>query len=136
MKPPVETVRVSQKGRDILLKLKRHTGIENWNVLCRWALLASIREKNRPALIKNTGDPGIEMTWKIFAGEQSDIIAALVIQRAIADGLNDSADDRADCLRAHIARGLEYLGSGNETKSISAFLERWALETPHSDRKK
>ena len=132
MKPPVETVRVSQKGRDILIKLKRHTGIENWNVLCRWALLASIQEENRPALIKNNGDTGIEMTWKIFAGEQSDIIAALVVQRAIADGLNDSTEDRADCLRAHIGRGLEYLGSGRETKSIAAFLGRWALETPHS----
>jgi len=49
------------------------------------------------------------------------------MQRAIADELNDTAEDRADCLRAHVARGLEYLGSGNETRSIASFLNRWAL---------
>jgi DNA sulfur modification protein DndE len=128
MKPPVEIVRVNKKGRDILLRLKRHTGIENWNVLCRWALAASIREKKRPAMIKQNADPGVEMSWKVFAGEQSDIIAALVIQRAIDDGMNETSDDRADCLRAHIARGLEYLGSGHETRSIASFLGRWATE--------
>jgi len=135
MKPPVEIVRVNKKGRDILLKLKRHTGIENWNVLCRWALAASIREKKRPALLKQNAEPGIEMSWKVFAGDQADIIAALVVQRAIADNMNDSPDERADCLRAHIARGLEYLGSGHETKSIASFLIRWATETAQSGLK-
>ena len=76
------------------------------------------------------------MTWKIFAGEQSDVISALVVQRAIADGLNDSSEDRADCVRAHISRGLEYLGSGRETKSIATFLGRWALKATDSTDKK
>ena len=127
MKPPVETVRVSKKGRDILLKLKRHTGIENWNALCRWALLASIREKKCPPIATGDNYGGVEMSWKVFAGESSDTLAALITQRAIADGLNNSNEERADCLRAHLGRGLEYLGSGYETKSIAYFLERWAL---------
>jgi DNA sulfur modification protein DndE len=38
MKPPVETVRISKQGRDQLIKIRRQTGIENWNIICRWAL--------------------------------------------------------------------------------------------------
>lgn len=128
MKPPVETVRISKKGKDILLKLKRHTGIENWNILCRWALAASLREKKRPLMVKDSADGGIEMSWKVFAGEHSDVLAVLVMERAITDGLSAKNEDKADCLRAHIARGLEYLGSGSETKSIGAFLARWAMD--------
>lgn len=128
MKPPAETVRISKKGKDILLKLKRHTGIENWNILCRWALAASLREKKHPTMIKDSADGGIEMSWKVFAGEQSEVLAALVNARAIADGLSSKNEDKADYLRAHIARGLEYLGSGSETKSIGAFLSRWAMD--------
>ncbi|MFT3783696.1 MAG: DNA sulfur modification protein DndE [Nibricoccus sp.] len=127
MKPPVETVRISKKGRDILLKLKRQTGVENWNVLCRWALMASLREKKRPSLGRENSEGGIEMSWKVFAGEYSDVFAAMVTARAISDGYDGSNEDTADCLRAHLARGLEYLGSGFETKSIASFLSRWAL---------
>ena len=65
---------------------------------------------------------------KIFAGEHSDVLAALVTARAITDGLSGKNEDKADYLRAHIARGLEYLGSGSETKSIGAFLSRWAMD--------
>lgn len=128
MKPPVDTVRVGKKGRDILLKLKRNTGIDNWNILCRWALCASLREAKCPAISKSSSDGGVEMTWKVFAGEQSDIFASLVMNHAIKDGYDDSPEDRAEYLRAHITRGLDYLGSGYETKSIGMFLVRWGLD--------
>jgi len=68
------------------------------------------------------------MSWKVFAGEQSDLFASLVLNRAIKDGYGHSPEARAEYLKAHIARGLDYLGSGYETKSIGAFLVRWGLE--------
>ena len=43
----VEHVRISQDARDKLIKLKRVTGIKNWNVLCRWGLCASLAETSR-----------------------------------------------------------------------------------------
>ena len=110
------------------MKLKRNTGIENWNILCRWALAASLREVTRPIVVKDNADTGIEMSWKVFAGDQSDVFVALLEARAILDGFSAKNEDKAECLRAHIARGLEYLGSGSETKSIGAFLSRWAMD--------
>ena len=31
----LDNIRLSQKAKDQLIRLKRHTGIEHWNVLCR-----------------------------------------------------------------------------------------------------
>lgn len=37
----IKQVRVSQQAKDQLSRLKAKTGIKNWNILCRWALLYS-----------------------------------------------------------------------------------------------
>lgn len=65
------------------------------------------------------------MTWKVFAGDEADIFAALVVLRAHKDGYTDNPEGAVKCLRAHINRGLSYLSSGKETRSISDFVSRW-----------
>jgi len=106
MKSPVETIRISRQGRDQLIKLRRQTGIEHWNVLCRWSFCASIRDKSSPPSITQKLDGGVEMTWKVFAGDQSDIFASLILLRASKDGFPATSEGLANCLRAHLHRGL------------------------------
>lgn len=125
MKPPVETVRVSPLGRDQLIKLKRQTGIEHWNVLCRWALCASLRESTPPSPPSSSGEGGVEMSWKVFAGEHSDIYAALIAMRCRKDEMEETPEAQANCLRFHLHRGLGYLSSGKDVKTIDGFLRRW-----------
>jgi DNA sulfur modification protein DndE len=125
MKPPVETIRISKQGRDQLIKLRRQTGIDHWNVLCRWAFCVSMREKTSPPSVNQKLDGGVEMTWKVFAGDQSEIFSALTLLRARKDGLPINPEGIASCLRAHLHRGLAYLASGKETRSISDFAKRW-----------
>lgn len=128
MKPPVETVRIGKQGRDQLMKLRRQTGIEHWNVLCRWALCVSVREKTCPTSVNQKADGGIEMTWKVFAGEHADILIALNALRAKQDAFPNTDEGLANCFRAHIHRGLTYLASGTDTKSISDFIGRWMAQ--------
>jgi DNA sulfur modification protein DndE len=128
MKPPVETIRISKQGRDQLSKLRRQTGIEHWNVLCRWALCASLKEKTPPPIVSQKLEGGVEMTWKVFAGEQSDLFSILICIRTRKDGFSYDNDGIAICLRAHLHRGLAYLASGNETKSLSDLTGRWLGE--------
>jgi len=130
MKPPLETVRVSQLGRDQLIKLKRQTGIEHWNILCRWALCASLREKTPPSASPMSLDGGVEMSWRVFGGEFSDILAGLIAVRARQDGLGEGPEAAAYCLRLHLHRGLGYLVSGKDTKSIDDFFHRWLPQKP------
>jgi Domain of unknown function (DUF1832). len=38
----IKIVRVNEDCKERLITLKRYTGIQNWNVLCRWAFCISI----------------------------------------------------------------------------------------------
>ena len=125
MKPPVETVRISKQGRDQLMKVRRQTGIENWNILCRWALCLSLREETPPPSLKQKLDGGVEMTWKVFSGEESDTYSSLISVRVQKDGLEDDEDAFANCLKAHLHRGLSYMASGQDTRTVTDFVERW-----------
>ena len=127
MKPPVETVRISKQGRDQLMKVRRQTGIENWNILCRWALCLSLREETPPPAVKQKLDGGVEMTWKVFSGDESDTISALLALRTNTDGFDDSVEGPSNCLKAHLHRGLSYMASGQGTSSITDFLSRWVI---------
>ncbi len=127
MKAPVESIRVSQQGRDQLIKLKRQTGVENWNVLCRWAICCSLREKAIPPRPTTSTEGGVEMSWKVFAGENADQLSAIIFMRASVDGFTDSPDGVALCLRAHLHRGLGYMASEVGDLGIAGFIRRWLL---------
>lgn len=103
----IETVRVSEKAKIQLLTLKRRTGIQNWNVLCRWALFASLAEKTIPPYENIVTDSSIEMSWKTFAGQFDDVIVAVVRQRAHQDKVR--ALDIPDFFKLHLHRGIAYL---------------------------
>jgi DNA sulfur modification protein DndE len=133
MKPPLESVRVSPQGREQLIKLKRQTGVEHWNVLCRWALCCSLRERAVPPRPLPVTEGGVEMSWRVFAGEHSEELAAVIYERAVFDGFGDSLDGPALCLRAHLHRGLGYLASEREVTDIGGFLVRW-LKNRRADK--
>ena len=119
MNPPIETIRLGKQAKDQLIKIKRITGIENWNIICRWALCASLREPTCPPKKRGKSDDGVEMAWRVFAGDMSDVFCA-IFAAAECDETK-----RGDLIHAHLHRGLSYLSSGTKTKSIGEFLERW-----------
>ncbi|MVF23450.1 DNA sulfur modification protein DndE [Methylocaldum sp. BRCS4] len=117
MKPPVDYVRVSSKGKDVLIKIKKRTGLEHWNELCRIAVCRSLSNPTLPPNPIKIGDNGIDMEWKTFAGPFQQELAALIILRAQQDGIDLSRKDSlAEYFRAHLERGISSLQS---TKGIS-----------------
>ena len=99
-----DTIRLSQKAKDRLVVLKRRTGIEQWNILCRWALCRSLQEPTEPSTDFTT-DSNIEIAWSTFAGEY-----APVYQGLLEDTCPSSLDSQEHLL-AHIHRGIGYLFS-------------------------
>lgn len=116
---PIEHVRLSAKARDHLIALKRRTGIENWNILCRWALCYSLAEKSVPPETKIVADSNIEMTWRTFAGQHEELYWGLMRQRCATDGL-DPTDDEAvgNQFRLHLHRGISYLVADRGIQSV------------------
>ena len=114
----IETVRINNRGREHLSKLKRLTKIETYNILCRWAFCISLAEKTPPPPIDSRVDKGLEMTWRTFAGKNEEIYDGLLRSRCLQDGY--SLDDKAllEQLRLHIHRGLGYLAGNRNLKGI------------------
>jgi DNA sulfur modification protein DndE len=123
----IEHIRVSQQARDQLIRLKRWTGIENWNVLCRWAFCISLAEPSIPPPTKIPADSSVEMTWKVFGGAHHDIYLALLKERCHKDGLGTSDDVISAQFRLHLHRGIGYLAallSDKQIKNITDLIKR------------
>lgn len=126
MKPPVERIRVSQRSRDILVTLKRRTGIEHWNVLCRWALLDSLSNPNKPSPPTPSSDSNVEMTWDQFAGELSEALLAAFLLRAAQDGVPLNRSELGRSFRSHLERGILQLQSAAGLAELCARVKRAA----------
>jgi|TARA_B100000959_G_C14894641_1_gene588226 DNA sulfur modification protein DndE len=109
IKEMIETVRISEKGKQQLAHLKRKTGIDNWHTLCRWAYCLSLSDASIPPFEEIPTDSNVEMTWKTFSGQLEEVYACLLRQRLIVDGLSE--EDHLTWFRIHLHRGISYLNS-------------------------
>lgn len=123
MKAPVRTVRVSVDAKDQLSRLKRHTGIGNWNVLCRWALCRSLADPNPPSAVMIREMSNVEMDWDVFAGPLHAPLVALLQQRCARDGLPSTDERIAELLKLHLHRGIATLANSAECRSIESLVE-------------
>ena len=115
---PIEHIRLSQTGREHLRKMKRRTGITQWNTLCRWGFCVSLAESSPPTMIKIPSDSNVEMTWRTFGGEHADVYLALLKERCRADGLPPSEEELRSQFRLHLHRGISYLAGQRSIKTI------------------
>jgi DNA sulfur modification protein DndE len=118
----LDNVRLSQPAKDQLVKLKRITGIKNWNVLCRWAFALSLQDPTPPLVREIVTDSNVEMTWKTFAGEYGDIYLGLLKQRCLTDGEDPTDEVLSHTLAVHIHRGIGHLAGRQGLKDISGLV--------------
>lgn len=95
------------------------TGIQNWNVICRWAFCVSLAENTTPSPAKIPADSSVEMTWKVFGGAHHEIYYALLKERCHHDGLEMNSDVLSNQFRLHLHRGIGYLVADKQIKSIT-----------------
>lgn len=120
MEPPVDRVRVSQAAKDQLIKLKRVTKIDQWNILCRWAFCCSLAESTSPSPVVIPTDSNVEMTWQVFGGSFGDCLIVALRQRCHNDGLTLDQETLATQFRLHLHRGIGYLSANPSIKSIES----------------
>jgi DNA sulfur modification protein DndE len=118
MEPPVERVRISQAAKDQLIKLKRVTKIDQWNILCRWAFCRSLAEPSSPSPVSISTDSNVEMTWQIFGGEMSELLITALKQKCYSDRIDMGKDNLATQFRLHLHRGIGYISADMKLKSI------------------
>ncbi|MCK7227876.1 DNA sulfur modification protein DndE [Enterobacter asburiae] len=103
----IDHVRLSEKAKQQLITLKKRTGIDNWNILCRWALCLSLSEKSIPPHEDIITDSSVEMTWKTFGGEHADLYLAILKERYNEENYHN--EDINYFFKLHLHRGISYL---------------------------
>ena len=101
----IDIIRLSEKQKQQLIILKRKTGIENWNVLCRWALCMSLADPTVPPKEDIPSDSNVEMTWKTLAGEYHEIYESMLKLNTF----NCKLDGTLITIKLHLSRGINYL---------------------------
>ena len=120
---PIENIRLSERGRNQLITMKRRTGVPHWNVLCRWAFCASIAQPSKPPDENIPADSSVEMTWKTFSGGDEDLYWGMFLVRAEQDGIAMEKQALAHYFRLHLHRGISYLAGANGPQSLEALVQ-------------
>ena len=119
----IKQIKLSNAAKDKLSRLKGKTGIQNWNVLCRWAFCFSLKEGTIPTDIEINSDSNVEMSWLTFAGEYHEIYEELIRIRCLKDGLNDDTETLYRYFRLHLNRGINHYSSRDVLKSIHDLID-------------
>jgi DNA sulfur modification protein DndE len=107
----IKQFKLSQPEKDKLIRIKARTGIQNWNVLCRWAFCWSLSEPSIPGGIDPLSDSNVEMSWITFAGEYHEVYESLLKQKCIRDGVGDSQEILVKYFRLHLNRGINHFSA-------------------------
>ncbi|HUY34515.1 MAG TPA: DNA sulfur modification protein DndE [Pirellulales bacterium] len=115
----IKQIRLSSQAKDQLIRLKTRTGIDQWNIVCRWALCLSLREPTPPSPVEIPADSNVEMSWLVFGGEHHELYLALIKERCELDGLGSDDEVVARQFRLHLHRGISYLATPGAVRSIA-----------------
>lgn len=129
----IENIKLSQKERDNLIKLKRMTGIKNWNTLCRWAFCVSLSDSEKPRKVEVASDSSLEMKWKVFGGKHHQIYTALLIERCKQDGVDLNDEELYTHFRLHLNRGINHLAFDQEIKNVCSLLQKALKSKPNDE---
>jgi DNA sulfur modification protein DndE len=110
----MDRIRLNASAKNQLATLKRRTGIEHNNALCRHALCISLANPSVPPLEAYSFGGGIEIDWRTLTGGQDALYLNLLAVRVFSEGKKVSEEVIRQTFIQHVHRGLSYLVSRRE----------------------
>ena len=104
----IDTLRTTSNIKNILVRLKSITGVQYWNVVCRWALCTSLKQSTLPRLIEEKLD-GVEIDYDVFVGKNKIIYTQLLLNNLKKHNVGLTKDNINKYLYAHVNRGVSIL---------------------------
>lgn len=107
----IDRIRLTAAAKIQLSTLKRKTGIEHYNSICRHALCISLANPSMPPEEDFNFNGGIEIDWRTFTGSHEELYLNLLLLRTRKDGLSANPENIRQICARHLHRGLSYLAS-------------------------
>ena len=105
----IDRIRLTAAAKIQLSTLKRKTGIEHYNSICRHALCLSLANPSMPPEEEFNFNGGVDIDWKIFTGGNGELYLNLLLLRIQADGQSVDSENVKKICACHLHRGLSYL---------------------------
>ncbi|HDR9355865.1 TPA: DNA sulfur modification protein DndE [Burkholderia vietnamiensis] len=115
----IERVKLTSVAKNQLIALKRKTGIEHNNVLCRHALCLSLANASIPPEETFNFAGGLEIDWRTFTGSNEGVYHNLIVVRLLRDQIQPTPNSIRQALLLHVHRGLSYLASRREDELLT-----------------
>ena len=115
----IERVKLTSAAKNQLIALKRKTGIEHNNVLCRHALCLSLANASTPPEETFNFAGGLEIDWRTFTGGNEGVYHNLIVVRLLRDQIQQTSNLVRQALLLHVHRGLSYLASRREDELLT-----------------
>lgn len=116
----IDRIRLTAAAKIQLSTLKRKTGIEHYNSICRHALCVSLANASMPPEEDFNFNGGVEIDWRTFTGGHEALYLNLILLRMQQDGSEISVEAVRKTCACHLHRGLSYLaGKGDEYVSYA-----------------
>lgn len=126
----MERIKLSASARNQLATLKRRTGIEHNNVICRHALCMSLANPSVPPEENFSFVGGLEIDWRTLTGGQEALYTNLLVVRLHSEEKRVSEETIRQTFLLHVHRGLSYLvGRREEDLLIELAASTIALPT-------
>lgn len=122
----MERIKLTMTARNQLATIKRRTGIQHNNAICRHALCISLASASIPPdeTLNFTG--GLEIDWRTFTGGQDALYYNLLVVRLVSDGEVVTEELIRQAGIQHIHRGLSYLVSRRDEDLLMGLASEFA----------
>lgn len=116
----IDRIRLTAAAKNQLVALKRKTGIEHYNALCRHAFCISLANPSVPPKEGFNFNGGIDIDWRTFTGGHDVLYLNLLLLRLHTDNLPTDETTSRQMLAQHLHRGLSYMSSRKEDDLLLA----------------
>lgn len=127
----MERVKLTTAARNQLATIKRRTGIEHNNAICRHALCLSLANPSIPPEENFSFAGGIEIDWRTFTGGQEALYYNMLTVRLVSEGKRVTEESVRKALEQHVHRGLSYLMSQREDDLLVEIASRLVPPIEH-----
>ena len=107
----MDRIKLTAAARNQLATVKRRTGIEHNNVICRHGLCISLANPSIPPEEDYVFSGGLEIDWKVLTGGKEALYYNLLVTRMTVDHIPINEEMIRLTFTQHVHRGLSYLVS-------------------------
>jgi len=105
----IDRVKLTAAAKNQLITIKRRTGINHYNSICRHALCISLAATSELVIEKLNFSDGLEIDWSILTSGYGELYINIVRSSLPETAIND--DQLKDIITSHIHRGLSFIFS-------------------------